>query len=81
MAERILFTPNFARREDYEYAFEQNAWVTVDALHPLQHWPETFKGRSILLRIDPGRGRGHHAYVRTAGAQSKFGIGPENLDA
>ena len=32
-----------------------------------------------MLRLDPGRGRGHHAYVRTAGAQSKFGISPEDL--
>jgi len=78
--ERLLFTPNFAGAEEYEHGFEVGAMVTVDALHPLEHWPEVFRGRQILLRIDPGEGRGHHAHVRTAGARSKFGIDPQALD-
>ena len=28
------------------------------------------------MRVDPGRGRGHHKHVRTAGGSAKFGIGP-----
>ena len=32
------------------------------------------------LRIDTGIGRGHHHHVKTAGAQSKFGIAPDELD-
>ena len=79
--ERLLYTPNFAPKGDYEHGFAANAMVTVDNLHPLEHWPEVFDGREILLRIDPGKGRGHHAHVRTAGSQSKFGIGPDELDA
>jgi diaminopimelate decarboxylase/aspartate kinase len=79
LGEDILFTPNFAPQAEYEEAFELGAFVTVDALHPLLAWPETFRDREILLRLDPGRGRGHHAYVRTAGAQSKFGIGPDEI--
>jgi diaminopimelate decarboxylase/aspartate kinase len=55
--------------------------VTIDNLHPLTHWPEVFRDREVLLRLDPGKGRGHHAHVRTAGRQSKFGIAPEELDA
>jgi len=81
LGEDILFTPNFAPQTEYEQAFDFGAFVTVDALHPLLAWPETFRGKDILLRLDPGRGRGHHAYVRTAGAQSKFGIGPDELAA
>ena len=77
---RLLFTPNFAPPEEYRRAFELNAWVTLDNLHPLREWPEVFAGREILLRLDPGRGRGHHAHVRTAGVQSKFGIAPEQLE-
>lgn len=79
--DRLLYTPNFAPKEDYEHGFSVGAMVTVDNLHPLRHWPETFRGKAILLRIDPGKGRGHHAHVRTAGAQSKFGIAPDELDA
>ena len=78
--ERLLYTPNFAPREDYVHGLEADAMVTIDNAHPLTHWPEVFAGRDVLLRIDPGRGRGHHAHVRTAGRQSKFGIAPDELD-
>jgi diaminopimelate decarboxylase/aspartate kinase len=78
--EHLLFTPNFAGPEEYRHGFEKGAMVTVDNLHPLAHWPEVFRGQKILLRIDPGKGRGHHAHVRTAGSQSKFGIAPDEID-
>ncbi len=77
---RLLFTPNFAPRDEYRHGFEVGARVTLDNLHPLREWPEIFRGREIFLRLDPGRGRGHHAHVRTAGAQSKFGLAPEQID-
>jgi diaminopimelate decarboxylase/aspartate kinase len=70
----ILFTPNFAGRDEYRWALEQGVRVTLDNLHPLQHWPELFQDREIFVRLDPGVGRGHHAHVRTGGTQSKFGI-------
>jgi bifunctional diaminopimelate decarboxylase / aspartate kinase len=79
-ASRLLFTPNFAPREEYRRGFAAGARVTVDNLHPLREWPEVFSGREVFLRLDPGRGRGHHAHVRTAGAQSKFGLAPEQID-
>ncbi len=78
--ERLLFTPNFAPREEYLHGFEVGARVTVDNVHPLREWPEVFRGRELFLRLDPGRGRGHHAHVRTAGAQSKFGLDPERME-
>jgi diaminopimelate decarboxylase/aspartate kinase len=71
---RILFTPNFAPRTEYEEALEQGVWVTLDNLFPLKHWAKSFKGREIFVRIDTGQGRGHHEHVRTAGAYSKFGV-------
>jgi bifunctional diaminopimelate decarboxylase / aspartate kinase len=81
---RVLFTPNFAPRGEYEYGFRQGVRVTLDNLYPLKAWPEVFRGREIFVRIDPGFGRGHHHHVRTAGVHSKFGILPaeaEELDA
>ena len=71
---RILFTPNFASRKEYEWAFEQDIWVTLDNLYPLKNWATVFSGREIFIRIDTGQGRGHHEHVRTAGAHSKFGV-------
>ena len=78
--DRILFTPNFAPRAEYEVALQLGVHVTIDNLFVLQHWLEVFRGRSVFLRIDPGIGRGHHHRVKTAGAQSKFGIPAEELD-
>ncbi|MHB8477318.1 MAG: bifunctional aspartate kinase/diaminopimelate decarboxylase [Steroidobacteraceae bacterium] len=73
-AERVLFTPNFAARSEYEAAFARGVRVTLDNLYPLKMWPRVFRGREIFLRIDPGFGRGHHSHVRTAGVHSKFGV-------
>lgn len=71
---RILFTPNFAPRHEYEWALEQGLQVTLDNLHPLREWPGIFTGSRLFVRLDPGQGRGHHEHVRTAGVHSKFGI-------
>lgn len=71
---RILFTPNFAPREEYAWAVERGLQVTLDNLFPLQAWPELFKGQKLFVRIDPGQGRGHHEHVKTAGVHSKFGV-------
>lgn len=77
--ERLLFTPNFAPKADYEAGFAANARVTLDSVAPLRLWPEVFAGREIFVRLDPGRGDGHHRFVVTAGAQSKFGVPPAEV--
>lgn len=71
---RVLFTPNFAPKEEYLAALELDVWLTLDSLYPLRHWPELFAGRDLLVRLDPGVGKGHHRNVRTAGGHSKFGV-------
>ena len=71
---RILFTPNFAPREEYEWALNENLLINLDNLYPLKAWPEIFSGKDLFIRIDPGQGRGHHDHVKTAGIHSKFGI-------
>lgn len=78
--QRILFTPNFAPRDDYAAGFDQAGYVTLDNLHPLEKWPEVFHGQEIIVRLDPGQGHGHHKHVRTAGTQSKFGVVPSELE-
>jgi len=72
--DRILFTPNFAPRAEYQWALGRRLRVTVDNLHVLAQWGDLFRGREIFVRIDPGRGQGHHPKVRTGGAHSKFGV-------
>ncbi|MBM5812727.1 MAG: bifunctional aspartate kinase/diaminopimelate decarboxylase [Gammaproteobacteria bacterium] len=77
---RLLFTPNFAPRSEYELALRDEVPLTVDNLHALREWPELFRGRALFVRIDTGRGHGHHQKVRTAGTLSKFGVPLAELD-
>jgi diaminopimelate decarboxylase/aspartate kinase len=72
--DRILFTPNFAPRDEYEWAIDKGLQLTLDNLYPLEAWPELFRDKELFIRIDPGQGRGHHEHVKTAGVHSKFGI-------
>ena len=76
---RILFTPNFAPRFEYARTLEQGVIVTLDNLYPLQAWPDLFRKREVFVRVDPGRGRGHHDHVKTAGSHSKFGISRDQI--
>jgi diaminopimelate decarboxylase/aspartate kinase len=71
---RVLYTPNFAPRHEYEWALAAGLTVTLDNLHPLREWPGLFRDRSLFVRIDTGRGYGHHQHVRTAGVHAKFGV-------
>lgn len=78
--DQILFTPNFAPREEYLRGFELGVHVTLDNLFPLRQWPEVFKHRPLFVRLDLGKGEGHHKKVRTAGTGSKFGVPLAELD-
>lgn len=70
----MLFTPNFAPREEYRQATALGLMLTIDNLHVLEHWGRDLAGQAVFLRLDPGSGLGHHKLVRTAGSHSKFGI-------
>ena len=77
---KIIYTPNFAARDDYIWAMSNQIMVTVDNLYPLIKWPEIFKNKEIMIRIDPGKGDGHHDHVITGGSFSKFGIPITDLE-
>ena len=77
---KIIYTPNFAARDDYIWALSKQIMVTVDNLYPFIKWPEIFKNKRIMIRIDPGVGDGHHDHVITGGSFSKFGIPISDLE-
>ena len=77
---RILFTPNFAPRDEYEWGIREGLRVTLDNLYPLKAWPEIFRGQELFIRIDPAMGGGHHEHVVTVGTRSKFGVSLDELD-
>ncbi|MFT3791887.1 MAG: bifunctional aspartate kinase/diaminopimelate decarboxylase [Rudaea sp.] len=76
----LLYTPNFAARADYAAGIAAGARVTLDNLHPLEHWGHLFAGREVELRLDLDFARGHHDKVKTGGAGSKFGLSLDELD-
>ena len=76
---RVLFQPNFAPIDEYAAAFDRGVHVTLDNVQPVAEHPDVFADEKIFVRVDPGRGHGHHRHVRTAGAQSKFGVVPDGL--
>ncbi len=78
---RVLFTPSFAPRIEYAAAFALGVTVTLDNVEALHNWPDMFRGRTLWLRLDLGRGDGHHAKVVTGGAASKFGLPLTGFDA
>ncbi len=77
---RILFTPSFAPKHEYEAALRIGATVTIDSVEILHAWPELFRNRSAWLRIDLGHGDGHHAKVNTGGKHAKFGLSVQRVD-
>ncbi len=79
--QRVLFTPSFAPRHEYEAAFARGVTVTIDNIEALQRWPEVFRGRTVWLRLDLGHGEGHHEKVRTGGVAAKFGLPVARFDA
>ncbi|MFC5569652.1 bifunctional aspartate kinase/diaminopimelate decarboxylase [Lysobacter yangpyeongensis] len=79
--QRVLFTPSFAPRREYEAAFARGVTVTLDNVEALQRWPETFRGRTLWLRLDLGHGEGHHEKVKTGGVAAKFGLPIARFDA
>ena len=78
--DRILFTPNFAPRDEYEWGIKEGLRVTLDNLYPLKAWPKLFAGQQLFIRIDPDQGGGHHEHVVTVGKRSKFGVSLSELD-
>jgi diaminopimelate decarboxylase/aspartate kinase len=77
----LLYIPSFAARAEHVFALGTRALVTLDALYPLQHWGELFRGREIMLRLDLGHGLGDHGTIRGGGDFGKFGLPLDQLPA
>ena len=78
---RVLYTPNFAGRAEVERALGLGVRATVDNAATLEAWAEVWAGHDVMVRVDPGVGKGHHDHVKTAGQGSKFGVAPADLGA
>lgn len=78
--QRVLFTPSFAPRGEYDAAFAMGVTVTIDNVEALERWPDVFRDRTVWVRLDVGLGGGHHAKVNTGGVAAKFGLSLQRFD-
>lgn len=76
--ERISLTNPSLSTEDMEALRAAGVRLKVDSLSQLRRW-RAVGADEVWLRINPGRGFGHHEHVVTAGPRSKFGIYLDDL--
>jgi len=77
--DKILFTPNFVSYDELEWSLNKGIMTTIDNEYIFDNWAPLLSGKKIFIRIDTGYGQGHHAHVKTAGDNSKFGIPLANI--
>lgn len=79
--ENILYVCNNVSAEELSFAAQQAFLVSVDSLSQLDTFGKVNPGASVMVRVNPGIGAGHHAKVVTAGKNTKFGVTPEDFGA
>ena len=72
--EAVLLSATNARAEDLATIAARGCPLALGAVEDIRKLARSGIGARVLLRINPGRGGGHHRHVVTGGAQSKFGI-------
>ncbi|MDL2315951.1 diaminopimelate decarboxylase [Desulfovibrio sp. OttesenSCG-928-A18] len=77
--EQICYVSNNVSARELELASVEAAHVSVDSLSQLESFGRLRPGLSVMLRVNPGIGAGHHAKVVTAGKDTKFGISPDDF--
>ena len=79
--DEIAYVCNNVGADELALAAHVAAYVSVDSLSQLQSFGRAVPGGRVMVRLNPGKGAGHHAKVITAGADTKFGVSPEDFDA
>lgn len=77
---QILYISNNNTPQEMLNAINHNCLISVDSLAQLDMLGGLMPCGNVMIRINPGIGAGHNAKVITGGANSKFGISPDNID-
>ncbi len=77
----ICYVCNNVSEEELALAARESSHVSVDSLSQLDAFGRVNPGGSVMVRVNPGIGAGHHSKVVTAGKNTKFGVTPEDFDA
>ncbi len=85
--DEILYVCNNVSSAELENAVKNNVLISVDSLSQLELLGKVMQNNQgylhsneAVIRINPGKGAGHHQKVVTAGKETKFGINPEDMD-
>lgn len=77
----IMYVCNNISEEELAFAAKNAAIASVDSVSQLESFGRVNPGASVMIRLNPGIGAGHHAKVITAGKETKFGVSPDDFDA
>lgn len=78
--DEILFLSNNVSKEDFKKVIHEDLQVCVDSLTQLDRYCSLNPNRKgVIIRLNPGKGAGHHEKVVTAG-KVKFGIELDLID-
>lgn len=78
--EDLLYACNNVSPAEMQEVIAAGVLISADSLSQLEQYGRLNPKGSIMLRINPGKGAGHHKSVITAGKDTKFGIEPEHMD-
>lgn len=70
----ILYISNNVSEKEFRYAMDAGVKISVDSVSQLGMYGRLNPGGSVVIRINPGIGAGHHEKVMTGGKRTKFGI-------
>lgn len=86
-SEEILYVCNNVSSEELKNALQNDVLISVDSISQLQSLAEIMEANpnhayshKVMIRINPGKGAGHHKKVITAGKETKFGVNPHDFN-
>lgn len=77
----ICYVCNNVGAEELRLAAAEADHVSVDSVSQIEMFGKINPGGSVMVRVNPGIGAGHHDKVVTAGKKTKFGVTPEDFGA
>lgn len=77
----ICYVCNNVSADELRLAAVEADHVSVDSVSQIETFGRVNPGGSVMVRVNPGIGAGHHAKVVTAGKNTKFGVTPEDFGA
>ena len=72
--EEILFTGTSVSMDEMNYLLKEGIRMNIDSISQMKKLLRLKVPESVLLRINPEVGAGHHEHVITAGPDVKFGV-------